>query len=94
MEKLLTLRELCRNVQAYSGQTIKIGGWVRNRRASKSFGFIMLSDGTYFQPVQIVITDGMENFAEIAKVNKGMRYYNATPEMVAAYATMELQPDL
>lgn len=38
------------------------------------------------------LTDG--DMAEIAKVNKGVRYYNATPEMVATYATMELQPDL
>ncbi|MBR1592445.1 MAG: aldo/keto reductase [Ruminococcus sp.] len=32
--------------------------------------------------------------AEIAKINKGVRYYNATPEQIAMYATMELQPDL
>ena len=35
-----------------------------------------------------------EDMAEIAKVDKGVRYYTATPEMIAAYATMELQPDL
>lgn len=32
--------------------------------------------------------------AEIAKVDKGVRYYNATPEIVAQYAKMELQPDV
>ena len=31
---------------------------------------------------------------EIANVDKGVRYYTATPEMLAAYAAMELQPDL
>ena len=71
METLLTLRELYRNVNAYAGKNVKIGGWVRNRRASKSFGFIMLSDGTYFQPVQVVITDALDNFAEMAKINIG-----------------------
>lgn len=35
-----------------------------------------------------------EDMAAIAKVNKNTRYYNATPEQVNAYATMELQPDL
>ena len=35
-----------------------------------------------------------EDMAEIAKVNKGVRYYNATPEMVAAYAAMELKEDI
>jgi len=71
MESLLTLRELNRNTDAYAGKTVNLGGWVRNRRASKNFGFIMLSDGTYFQPVQVVITDQMERFAEISKVNIG-----------------------
>ena len=32
--------------------------------------------------------------AEIAKVDKGVRYYNGTPEMLAQYAKMELGPDL
>ena len=35
-----------------------------------------------------------EDMAEIAKVNKNKRYYTATPEMIAAYANMELGPDL
>jgi len=71
MESLLTLRELYRGIDNYAGKTVKLGGWVRNRRASKAFGFIMLSDGTYFQPVQVVITDAMENFNDIAKINIG-----------------------
>ena len=71
METLLTLRELYRNTDAYAGKTVKLGGWVRNRRASKNFGFIMLSDGTFFQPVQVVITDAMDNFADISKINIG-----------------------
>ena len=35
-----------------------------------------------------------EDMAEIATVNKNKRYYTATPEMIAAYANMELQADL
>ena len=35
-----------------------------------------------------------EDMAEIAKVNKNVRYYTATPEIVARYAAMQLQPDL
>ena len=30
----------------------------------------------------------------ISVLNRDIRYYNATPEMLAAYAKMELQPDL
>ena len=35
-----------------------------------------------------------EEMAEIAKVDKGVRYYNGTPEMLAQYAKMGLGPDL
>ena len=32
---------------------------------------IVLNDGTYFTPVQVVYNDTMENFQEIAKINIG-----------------------
>ena len=69
--ELITMRELFRNTDKYAGQEIEIGGWVRNRRPSKQFGFIMLSDGTYFAPVQVVYNDSIENFQEISKINIG-----------------------
>ena len=51
---LLSVKELFQNTAAYGGKTVDLGGWVRNLRASKSFGFVMLADGTCFQPVQVV----------------------------------------
>ena len=45
-----------------------------------------------FDIFDFALTD--EEMAEIAKVDKGVRYYNGTPEMLARYATMELGPDL
>ena len=45
-----------------------------------------------FNIFDFVLSDG--DMAEIAKVNKNKRYYTATPEMIAAYKTMQLQPDL
>ena len=68
---LITNRELFKNTAAYADKEITVGGWVRNRRASKNFGFLMMSDGTFFSQVQVVITDEMENFAEISKINIG-----------------------
>ena len=66
MESLITLRELYRSADAYAGKTVKLGGWVRNRRASKNFGFLMLSDGTFFQPVQVVITDEAQVYTKMS----------------------------
>ena len=48
-----------------------MGGWVRSIRASKAFGFIVLSDGTYFNPLQVVYHDTMENFQAVSKLNVG-----------------------
>ena len=48
MEQLISVRSLFKETDAYAGKQIKVGGWVRNLRASKNFGFINLSDGTFF----------------------------------------------
>ena len=69
--ELISVRELFKNTDKYAGQEIEVGGWVRNRRPSKQFGFIMLSDGTYFSPIQVVYNDSLENFQEISKINIG-----------------------
>ena len=68
---LISCRELHKNTARYAGQKITLGGWIKNLRASKNFGFLVLSDGTFFEPVQIVINDGMENFASVSKLNIG-----------------------
>ena len=69
--QLITVRDLFKNTDKYVDQEIEIGGWVRNKRPSKQFGFIVLNDGTYFTPVQVVYNDSIENFQEISKINVG-----------------------
>ena len=69
--ELITVRELFKNTEKYVDQEIEIGGWVRNKRPSKQFGFIVLNDGTYFTPVQVVYNDSIANFQEISKINVG-----------------------
>jgi len=64
---ILTIRDLYKETDRYIGQEITVGGWIRTNRDSKSFGFIALSDGTFFNPVQVVYDDTLANFAEIAK---------------------------
>ena len=69
--KLTTVREIYKNREAYLDKEISVGGWVRSVRDSKTFGFIVLHDGTFFETLQIVYHDGLENFAEISKLNVG-----------------------
>ena len=68
---LITIRELYKNKENYLDQKLTVGGWVRSIRDSKTFGFIVLNDGTFFEPLQIVYHDKMENFTEISKLNVG-----------------------
>ena len=68
---LTTVKEIYRNRDKYLDQEITVGGWVRSVRDSKTFGFIVLHDGTYFETLQVVYHDNMENFAQISKLNVG-----------------------
>ena len=69
--KLTTVKEIYRERDKYLDQEITVGGWVRSVRDSKTFGFVVLHDGTYFETLQIVYHDTMDNFAEISKLNVG-----------------------
>ncbi len=71
MEQLINVRQIFRNKDEYLDKEIMIGGWVRSIRDSKSFGFIVLNDGTFFEPIQIVYSDALDNFDEISKTNVG-----------------------
>lgn len=65
----LTIKELYRNKENYIGKTVKVAGWIRTSRDSKSFGFVELNDGSFFQNMQIVLADDkLENFKEIVKL--------------------------
>lgn len=61
------VRDIYRNQQEYLGKSIKVAGWVRTIRSSKSFGFIEVNDGSFFKNIQIVYDDSLSNFDEISK---------------------------
>lgn len=69
--ELIQVRELFKNTEKYLNTEVTVGGWVRSIRDSKTFGFIVLNDGTFFEPVQVVYADKLDNFAEISKTNVG-----------------------
>ena len=69
--KLTEIRDLYKNREAYLDQKVTVGGWIRSIRDSKTFGFIVLNDGTFFEPLQVVYHDKMDNFAQVCKLNVG-----------------------
>jgi len=96
MEQLVTVKELYKNSGNYINKTIKVGGWLRSVRDSKTFGFLVLNDGTFFETLQIVYHDKMDNFAEVSKLNVGAAVIVtgtliATPE---AKQPFEIQADM
>ncbi|MDD7769745.1 asparagine--tRNA ligase [Suipraeoptans intestinalis] len=89
------IKELYREQEKFLGQKITVGGWVRSVRGSKAFGFIVLNDGTFFEPLQIVYHDTLDNFGEVSKLNVGAAVVItgtlvATPE---AKQPFEIQAD-
>ncbi len=93
--ELTTVRDLFRHKEEYYDKKVTVGGWVRSIRDSKSFGFLILNDGSFFESLQVVYHEGMENFTEISKLNVGAAVIvtgtlMATPE---AKQPFEIQAD-
>lgn len=63
----LTNKELFQEAEKWDQKEVVISGWIRNLRDTKGLAFIELNDGTYFKPIQIVVTDAVANFSEITK---------------------------
>ena len=64
----VVIRELYRNSENYFSKEVKVSGWVRTVRDSKTFGFIELNDGSFFKNLQIVFDDTLANFEDICKL--------------------------
>ena len=57
--------------ESYIGKQVTISGWVRNHRKSSNFAFIVLSDGTTINTLQVVYDTSLSNYEEINKVLVG-----------------------
>ncbi|AAK81194.1 asparaginyl-tRNA synthetase [Clostridium acetobutylicum] len=66
MENVL-VKQLYRLSSEFGGKKVRLSGWVRTIRASKSFGFIEINDGSFFKNIQVVFDDKLDNFKEISK---------------------------
>ncbi len=68
---MINIRELQHNYKEYADQKVTVGGWLRSKRDSKTFGFLVINDGTFFEPLQVVYSDKLDNFTAISKLNVG-----------------------
>ena len=58
--------------ESYTAEPITVCGWVKNKRVSKSLGFLSINDGSCFDTLQVVFEEEkITNFAQIDKLNIG-----------------------
>lgn len=68
-KSFLEVKTLYRNSKNYIGKKVRVAGWIRTSRISKSFGFIELNDGSFFKNIQLVIDEkNLSNFKEVSKL--------------------------
>ena len=72
--ELICIRDIFDRKEEYAGKVVQVGGWAKSIRDSKNVGFISLSDGSCFTPLQVVYTDACGNYAEISKCNVGTAF--------------------
>ena len=70
--KRVRVKELFKLKEQYGEQSVTICGWVRSNRSQAQFGFLNVNDGSYFDAVQVVYDDKMEDFEKVSKFRVGM----------------------
>ena len=66
--KDVIVRELYRSVPTEALPDVRVRGWIRTTRESKTFAFIVINDGSFFENLQIVVEEGsVNNYADIIR---------------------------
>lgn len=65
------VKEIYADYTSLLDKDVKLGGWIRSVRSSKAFGFIVLNDGTFFNNIQVVYDDKLNNFEKVQKLSIG-----------------------
>ena len=70
--KRVKVKELFRSKEQYAEKEVVVCGWVRSNRSQAQFGFLNVNDGSFFEAVQVVYDEALNNFAEISKFRVGV----------------------
>ncbi len=66
------IKQLFRQTKDFEEKEVLINGWVRTNRAQAQFGFLNINDGSFFENVQVVYDNNLNNFLEISKFRVGV----------------------
>lgn len=61
----MEIKQLFKDYKEYIGKEIRIHGWIKKSRESKTVGFLEINDGTFFNNVQVIVDSSLENFKEV-----------------------------
>lgn len=50
---------------------IRICGWIRTRRDSKTFSFIEITDGSCLSGIQVIAEDSLDNYESVKRLTTG-----------------------
>lgn len=64
----MDIREIYKSYKELDGKTVEVQAWIKNLRAQKEFGFIEINDGSFFNSVQVVYDNILENFERVSKL--------------------------
>ncbi len=67
----MKVKEIYADPAQHDGATVSIQGWMRQSRFSKNVGFLMVNDGTFFKPLQVVVTNEMEGYEAVSHFSNG-----------------------
>ena len=68
----VTVKQIYGCAESYNDREVVVSGWIRSNRDQKSFGFIALNDGTFFNPVQVVYErESLDDYDYIARLGVG-----------------------
>ena len=65
------IKQLFRNTAEYATKEVTVCAWVRTNRSQAQFGFLTVNDGSFFESLQIVYDQKLENFEDISKIRVG-----------------------
>jgi len=71
-------KQIYKDYKAYLNKEVKIADWIKSVRAGKNVGFIVLNDmtGTFFNPIQVVFEDHLDNFEQLKNLVRCAHKWN------------------
>ncbi len=65
------IKQLFRNKDEYASKEVTVCAWVRTNRAQAQFGFLTVNDGSFFESLQVVYDNKLDNFEDASKIRVG-----------------------